>query len=71
MAFADIRIFAVRSLLATAITLLVSCNATKHVPQGQYLVNKVRIEVKDNPDIDKKKCATICAKRTITKSSEG
>ena len=54
MAFAVIRIFAVRSLLATAITLLVSCNATKHVPQGQYLVNKVRIEVKDNPDIDKK-----------------
>lgn len=54
MAFADIRIFTVRSLLATAITLLVSCNATKHVPQGQYLVNKVRIEVKDNPDIDKK-----------------
>lgn len=36
------------------IVALASCNATKHVPDGQYLLNKVRINVVDNPSINKK-----------------
>ena len=36
------------------IVALASCNATKHVPDGQYLLNKVRINVVDNPSVNKK-----------------
>lgn len=43
----------VAALCASAM-LLPSCNTTKYVPQGEYLVNKVRINVEDNPSIDKK-----------------
>ena len=31
-----------------ALLVVSSCNATKHVPDGKYLLNKVRIEVDDN-----------------------
>lgn len=40
--------------LTMTIMMLLSCNTTKYVPEGQYLVNKVRISIKDNSDIDKK-----------------
>lgn len=31
-----------------------SCSSTKHVPEGQYLVNKVRLNVTDNKSLNKK-----------------
>ena len=31
-----------------ALLVVSSCNATKHIPDGKYLLNKVRIEVDDN-----------------------
>ena len=35
-------------------TLLTACSATKHVPEGSYLLDKVSIEVDGDNDIDKK-----------------
>jgi outer membrane protein assembly factor BamA len=37
---------------ALAVT-LAACSSTRHVPQGQYLVDKVNISVEDNTEIDK------------------
>ncbi len=39
-----------RIMLLAGAAMLWSCSATKHVPQGNYLVNKVKIEFTDNPD---------------------
>ena len=40
-------------LIVTAL-LLSACSATKHVPQGQYLLNKAAIEVRDDDNDDVK-----------------
>lgn len=37
-----------------ALTVFASCHTTKFVPEGKYLLNKARIEVKDNPEISRK-----------------
>lgn len=37
--------------LLLAICVLTSCNATKFVPKGQYLLNNVKVEVEDTKDI--------------------
>ena len=39
-----LRIRICRIMIAAIFAILTSCNATKHVPDGQYLLNKVRIE---------------------------
>ena len=46
----------VTTVIITAITLFVSCNTTKHVPDGQYLLNKVRIDIngENSNDFNKK-----------------
>ena len=36
------------------LTVFASCHTTKFVPEGKYLLNKARIEVKDNPEISRK-----------------
>lgn len=41
-------------VILAAVVVFASCSSTKHVPEGQYLVNKVRINVKDNPSVNKK-----------------
>ena len=41
-------------ILAATAVVATACNLTKHVPQGKYLVNKVRIEVTDNQSLNKK-----------------
>ncbi len=37
-----------QAMAIVALLVVSSCNATKHVPDGKYLLNKVRIEVDDN-----------------------
>lgn len=37
-----------QAMAIVALLVVSSCNATKHVPNGKYLLNKVRIEVDDN-----------------------
>lgn len=37
-----------------ALTVFASCHTTKFVPEDKYLLNKARIEVKDNPEISRK-----------------
>ena len=41
-------------ILAATAVVATACNLTKHVQQGKYLVNKVRIEVTDNQSLNKK-----------------
>lgn len=41
------------TLALTIALLLTACNATKHVPQGEYLLNSVDIQFTDNPGISK------------------
>ncbi len=36
-----------------AVVILAACSSTKHVPQGEYLLDKVSIEVDDRPDLNK------------------
>lgn len=38
-------------IIAVVTTLLGSCSTTKHVPDGQLLVDKVKIDVKDNKNV--------------------
>ena len=38
--------------LSAACLLLGSCSSTKHVPAGEYLLDKVHIVVKDNEEIE-------------------
>lgn len=40
--------FFLQAMAIVALLVVSSCNATKHVPDGKYLLNKVRIEVDDN-----------------------
>lgn len=42
--------FIIKAVVITVLTLLISCNATKHVPEGQYLLNKVKIDVSEGND---------------------
>ena len=37
-----------QAMAIVALLVVSSCNATKHIPDGKYLLNKVRIEVDDN-----------------------
>ena len=37
-----------QAMAIVALLVVSSCNATKHVPDGKYLLNKVHIEVDDN-----------------------
>ncbi len=39
--------------LCALLLLLTACSSTKHVPQGEYLLDKVSIEVEDRGDIDR------------------
>ncbi len=43
-----------KAVVFTALITLISCNATKHIPENKDLVNKVRIIVDDNKTINKK-----------------
>lgn len=54
MKFARLRNSLFKTVVLTALLAIASCNPTKHVPKGQYLVDKVRINVKDNPSVNKK-----------------
>ena len=40
-----------RGCLLLAMCLLAACNVTKFVPQGEYLLNNVKVEVEDTKDI--------------------
>ncbi|MCH5221314.1 MAG: BamA/TamA family outer membrane protein [Muribaculaceae bacterium] len=40
-------------LCGVMLTFISSCSSTKHVPEGKYLLNKVKIEVDDRDDINK------------------
>ena len=42
--------FIIKAVVITVLTLLISCNTTKHVPEGQYLLNKVKIDVSEGND---------------------
>lgn len=42
--------FIIKAVVITVLTLLISCNTTKHVPEGQYLLNKVKIDVSKGND---------------------
>lgn len=42
------------AITAIVLCLFASCHTTKFVPDGKYLLNKARIEIKDNPSIGKK-----------------
>ena len=39
-----------RAVIFTVLAFLISCNTTKHVPEGQFLLNKVKIDVTDKND---------------------
>lgn len=43
-----------RLFSAVLLFIFVSCNPTKHVPKGKYLLDDVKIEIKDNVDINRK-----------------
>ena len=42
--------FIIKAVVITVLTLLISCNTTKHVSEGQYLLNKVKIDVSEGND---------------------
>ena len=42
--------FIIKAVVITVLTLLISRNTTKHVPEGQYLLNKVKIDVSEGND---------------------
>ena len=42
--------FIIKAVVITVLTLLISCNTTKHVPEGQYLLNKVKIDISEGND---------------------
>lgn len=42
--------FIIKAVVITVLTLLISCNTTKHVLEGQYLLNKVKIDVSEGND---------------------
>ncbi len=46
--------YATRVITALFLVALTACSSTKFVPEGQHLVDKVTINVIDNPSIDKK-----------------
>lgn len=52
--FPKLWLFIEKAVSALVLMLLASCYATKHVPAGQHLVNKVNIEITDNKTLDKK-----------------
>ena len=44
-------LFVVRQALLLCVLLLMGCNMTKFVPQGQYLLNKANVKVEDTKDV--------------------
>ena len=50
----SVKVRVVGAIISIALALLVSCKTTKFVPEGQYLLDKVKIDVKDNSAISKK-----------------